>query len=71
MGQRLGGMWGNLAARMPGWRDRAGKAVTGENYVEGGKSRGMTQEEIDLAKKRRGTPGRTALELNDTLGGER
>lgn len=53
-----------------GWRDRSGKVVTGENYVKGGKSRGMSQLEVDEVKRKRGRPVQTAIQLNDTLGGD-
>ena len=61
---------GFMANRFPGWRDRKGAAVTGENYVEGGKSRGMTTTEVDEVKKKRGRRGQTAIE-SETLGGGR
>lgn len=52
-----------------GWRsNKSGQAVTGENYVEGGKSRGMSQVEVDETKKKRGRPIQTAIE-SETLGG--
>lgn len=58
-------------AALPSWRDRSGKAVTGNDYVEGGKSRNMTAAELEDIKKKRGRPGTSVLAESDTLGGER
>ncbi len=67
MGRMVDGKWVGKFPKHQ-WFDRRGKPVTDtKQYTEGGIRRGMTADELEEEKKKRGRAGQTAIE---TLGGD-